>query len=204
MCGERSKGLDACPSRDHGGPQPFVAGLRRRDLGNAEAVRVVGQHDDVAAPGSPHPRKHLAGRGAAPRTTVHDCGTGGLEQLPEPVPGHHGHDAAALGGQRGRPGEGGVAEVRHPDAVRTSGLDAGLDGGADVVDVNVDVPGGLTTDDDQRVTEHCQRRAQLGDRRLRRVEEVHDLVGGAAARHRSFLAARDSGPRDLPRPARSP
>ena len=179
--GEGREGLDARPGRDHRGPQSLVPGLSGCDLGDAEAVGVVRQQDHVAAPGSADSGEDLAGRRPPTRSAAHDGGSGSLEELAEPVTRHHGHDTASLGGQRGRPGESGVAEVRHADAVRTAGLDAGLDGRPDVVDVDVDVPRRLAADDDQRVAEVGQRGPQLGDRLLGCVEEVHDLVGRPAA-----------------------
>ena len=61
-----------------------------------------------------------------------------------------------------------VGEVGDPDPVRPAGRDAGLDRGADVVDVHVDVPEPLAADHDQRVAEPGEGRAQRRDRRRRR------------------------------------
>ena len=72
-----------------------------------------------------------------------------------------------------------LGEVGDPDPVRAAGLDPGLDGGADVVDVHVDVPQALVADHDQGVPERAERGAQGRDPLLVGVEEVHHLVGRA-------------------------
>lgn len=46
-----------------------------------------------------------------------------------------------------------VAEVRDDDPVRTAGLDARLDGGSGVIDMDVDVPRALGADDQQGITQ---------------------------------------------------
>ena len=96
-----------------------------------------------------------------------------------------------------------VGEVGHPDAVGPAGLDAGLDRGADVVDVDVDVPEAFAADDDEAVAEPGQRLLEHRDRGVLGVEEIHHLVGravgrevGAVARvsgerHRDAVARRD-------------
>ena len=70
-----------------------------------------------------------------------------------------------------------LGEVGDPHPVRAAGLDPGLDRGTDVVDVHVDVPQSLATDDDQRVAERGEGAPQLGDPVVVGVEEVHHLVG---------------------------
>ena len=76
----------------------------------------------------------------------------------------------ALGGALAAPGLGDLlGEVGDPDPVRPPGVDAGLDRGADVVDVDVDVPQPVAADDDERVAERARaRRAARGSRRPRR------------------------------------
>ena len=66
-----------------------------------------------------------------------------------------------------------------PHPVRAAGLDAGLDGRADVVDVHVHVPQPLAADHDERVAERGEGVAQCGDAVVVGVEEVHHLVGGS-------------------------
>ena len=74
-----------------------------------------------------------------------------------------------------------LGEVGDPDPVRPAGGDAGLDRGADVVDVDVDVPQPLAADHDERVAERRQvaleRSTAAG---VVGVEEVHHLVRRAA------------------------
>ncbi len=70
--------------------------------------------------------------------------------------------------------------MRDPDPVRPPGGDAGLDGGADVVDVDVHVPQPLATHHHQRVAEACQGGPQPADGLSVSVEQIHHLVGGAA------------------------
>ena len=94
---------------------------------------------------------------AAAGPAAYDRGAGRLEEQGESLASDDGHDTATLSGQGGRAGQGGVAEVRHADAVWPSGLDAGLDRGSDVVDMDVDVPGRLAADDNERVAEVGQR-----------------------------------------------
>ena len=80
----------------------------------------------------------------------------------------------------------------------------GLDRGADVVDVDVDVPEPVAADDDERVAE--RRRASLrsaGIAVVLGVEEVHHLVrravrgqvavGGAGMRDRDLVLAERCG-----------
>ena len=147
----RSPSSRACarrPRRRRGCRRRWAA--RRRRGAGPRARRRASRAVDARRPGPPC-------------TTVAPAAS---NSAAEPVAGHHRHDAAALGGQlAGRRRRGGVAEVGDPDAVRPARLDAGLDGGADVVDVDVDVPGRLAADDDQRVAERGERRAQRGDRR---------------------------------------
>ena len=70
-------------------------------------------------------------------------------------------------------------EARDADPMGTPGHDAGLDRGAGVVDVGVDVPLVAATDDEHRVTELDEASAEALHRLLVGVrEEVHHLVGG--------------------------
>ena len=52
-----------------------------------------------------------------------------------------------------------LGEVGDPDPVRAAGGDPGLDGGADVVDVDVDVPQPVAADHHERVAEPGERPA---------------------------------------------
>ena len=61
-----------------------------------------------------------------------------------------------------------LGEVGDPHPVRPAGLDPGLDGGADVVDVDVDVPEPLAADDDEGVAEPGEGAAQRARSRRRR------------------------------------
>ena len=69
-----------------------------------------------------------------------------------------------------------LVQVGDADLGGTTGDDAGLDGGADVVRVHVAVPDAVATDDDDRVAEVAPGLLELRDRVVRHVEEVHHLV----------------------------
>ncbi len=96
-----------------------------------------------------------------------------------------------------------LGEVGDPDPVGAAGLDPGLDRGAHVVDVHVDVPQAAAADHDERVAERGQRLLQVGDPGVLGVEEVHHLVrravGGQVVgreRHRDVPGAQDGARRD--------
>ena len=94
-----------------------------------------------------------------------------------------------------------LVQVGDADLGGTTGDDAGLDGGADVVRVHVAVPDPVAADDDDRVAEVTPGLLELRDRVVGRVEEVHDLVaqlGDVVASRRRHGGA----PR--PRPAWTP
>ena len=79
--------------------------------------------------------------------------------------GGHGHHGPAVSvGHLGAGGGDLLGEVGDPDPVRPTGGDAGLDRGAHVVDVDVDVPQPLAADHHERVTQRRQRGAERGDR----------------------------------------
>jgi hypothetical protein len=95
------------------------------------------------------------------------------------------------GDDRARAGSGSVREDRGErgdrDPVGPAGLDAGLDGGADVRDVDVHVvltaTGGVDADDHEAVAEGGEPFVQTGDRALVGVgEEELDLAAGAGRR----------------------
>ena len=163
---------------DHRDAQALVLlGGAGGHLGGAHGVAVVGQHDDLlgAAPG--HRGEQLAGGRAAARPAVDDDRAGLLEERAQP----------GAGGDRDHPASGAVTdpaargldllgEVGDPDPVRAAGADAGLDGGADVVHVDVHVEQPLAPDHDQRVAERGELGAQRRDPVVVGVEEVHHLV----------------------------
>ena len=68
----------------------------------------------------------------------------------------------------------------HP--ARDAGPDAGLQGRANVVDVDMDVPQPVAADHDERVPERRQCGAQSGDPLVVRVEQVHHLEAAAVGR----------------------
>ena len=140
------------------------------------------------------------GRGPVAGAAVDDDGAGLLEQLGQPRPRGDRDDRPA--GRAGLRLAGGdlLGEVGHPDPVRPAGLDAGLDGGAHVVDVDVDVPEPLAADHDQGVAEPGEGAAQRRDGLVGGVEEVHHLVRrpavhqvGAGLGARSGRGIRSSG-----------
>ncbi len=115
--------------------------------------------------------------GRWPGTSVEDLGACLGEQLGQAGTGGHHHQLAAaplgplLPGARDL-----LGEVGDLDPAWCAGADAGLDGGADVVDVDVHVPQPLATDDDQRVAQRSELLAQVRDGLVVGLEEVHHLV----------------------------
>ena len=85
-------------------------------------------------------------------------GTGLAAQVGESVAGGGRHDDPRAP-HRALPGDL-VGEVGDGDPVRTAGGQAGLDRGAHVVDVHVDVPQPVAADHDERVAEAVERGAQ--------------------------------------------
>ena len=73
------------------------------------------------------------------------------------------------------------------------GVDAGLDGRADVVGVDVAVPEAVAADHDDGVADAGPHLLEGLDGVVRRAQEVHDLV--AQVPDRVLLAARRRGPR---------
>ena len=69
-----------------------------------------------------------------------------------------------------------LEQVGDPDVARPAGLDAGLDGAADVVGVHVAVPEAVAADDHDRVAERGPRLLERVDGRVVGVEQVHHLV----------------------------
>ncbi len=72
-----------------------------------------------------------------------------------------------------------MPEVGDADAVRPSGLDARLHGGARVVDVHMDVPQPVAADHDEGVPEGVEPLPQPGHGRVLGLQEVDHLEGGA-------------------------
>ena len=75
-----------------------------------------------------------------------------------------------------------LPQVGHPDAAGPAGLEGRLDGGADVVGVDVAVPQAFAAHHDDRV---AQTRPHLPERRqglVGRFQQVHDLVARPGAR----------------------
>ena len=72
-----------------------------------------------------------------------------------------------------------LPEVGDPDLAGPAGLEGGLDGGTDVVGVDVAVPQAVAADDDDRVAEPGPHLAERRDGLVGRLEEVHDLVAQA-------------------------
>ena len=154
---------------------PPRAGSR---LGGADRVAVVGQHDDLLRAGGLD-RRRGSGRcwAAAPGRPRGPRRPASREQVDQTRAGRDGHQLAAAALAALLAGSGDLlGEVGDLDPARATGLDAGLDRGADVVDVDVDVPEALAADHDQRVAERRQRLAQRRDRVVVGVEQVHHLV----------------------------
>ncbi len=84
-----------------------------------------------------------------------------------------------------------LVEVGDPDAVRPAHGDTGLDGGADVVGVDVAVPDAVTTHHHDGVAEGVPGLLESRHRPVGGVQEEHDLVAGAV--HRRSRAAAGAG-----------
>ena len=69
-----------------------------------------------------------------------------------------------------------LEQIGDPDLVGPAHVDAALDGGADVVAVDVAVEDAVAADDDDRVTDLGPRGLETGDRVVGRVEQEHHLV----------------------------
>ena len=109
------------------------------------------------------------------------------------------HGAPVRRGAAGRPRRL-VGEPGHRDPVRPAGLDAGLDRGADVVDVHVHVPPALAgADHHERVAQPGQLLPQPATAGRRAVEQVLHLVAvrvraGLPGRHQpAAVAGRPAG-----------
>ena len=183
----------------HPGAALVAHGLRR-GLRHRDRVGVVGQHDHLRGARVADRLEDLAGRGAPSGAGRYDGRAGLREQLLEPRA-RGDHDHLAAGARRRQVPATALdllGEVGDPDPVRATGLDPGLHRGADVVDVDVDVPQAVAADHDERVAERGQRPAQPRDRLVVGVEEVHHLVGRAL---RGQVAGRQRD-RDRPRAER--
>ena len=182
--GERGEALHLGLGRDHRHPDVGV-GLGRAggDLGDPHGVAVVGEHDHLARTGGEDRVEHLLGAGPTPGTALDDLGARLGEQRRQAGTGGDRDDAPAAAGLGALPVGGGLlGEVGHPHPVGPPGLDPGLEGRPDVVDVDVDVPEPVAADDDEGVAERRERLAQGGDPVVVGVEEVHHLVGRAVGR----------------------
>ena len=200
MHGERGQPLDRGAGRHTATRSALVAGRGRGGLGDARLSGSLGSTTTDAAPAARTAAEQLAGRGARrPGPLEHDGRAASLEQ-PRQARARRAGDQATPGaaGRAGRAGPGArlLGEAGDPDPVRPAGVDPGLDRGADVVDVHVDVPQAAAADDDQGVAEPVQRGAQRGDRASSGgVEQVHHLVRRAAAGARSPPALGRAGGR---------
>ncbi|CAB4720915.1 unannotated protein [freshwater metagenome] len=208
--GDRREALDLGVGRDDSHAYAVVGDRgARRELGDPQRVTVVGQHDHLG-PGAADDRvEHLAGGGAPTRAAVDHDRAGLLEELAQPRAGRDGDDAPPRARRLGllarRPV---VGEVGDPDAVWTPRLDAGLDRGADIVDVHMDVPQLLVADDHEGVAEGGEAGAEPPDAVRGRVEQVHHLVRRPALaqvvarlrqralRHRDQVTSETGGDRD--------
>ena len=74
-----------------------------------------------------------------------------------------------------------LPQIGDPNLAGPARLDAGLDGGADVVGVDVAVPHPVAADHDDRVARPRPTRHGRRDGLVRRLEEVHDLVAQLGA-----------------------
>ena len=148
--GKRGDPLDGGARPNHLDRLAFLrrgaCGGLRRQLG----VTVVGQHEDLARAAGADRLKDLAGRGPSPGATEDDRGARGAEHFGDPLACGTGDDCERRGVERVLDL---VAEVRDDDPVRTAGLDARLDGGSGVIDMDVDVPRALGADDQQGITQ---------------------------------------------------
>ena len=174
----RHVGVEGAPGlvhRDRGQPLHLRLGgddLDRRRRARASAVRAaisaartvspsLGSTTTSAAPHETIASSSWPVEGRRPGPAGDDDRARGLEEGRQPGPGRDARPPATRAG-RGPPPAGGdlVGEVRDPDAVRAPGGDPGLDGGADVVDVHVDVPQAVAAHHDQAVPEAGERLAQ--------------------------------------------
>ena len=185
---ERGQALHLGLGGDHRDPdgRRSPSAVRAATCGGAHGVGVVGQHDDLGGAARPSIASRSmpvdGRRPGPPSTTTAPASSKSCAQAR--AGGDRDDPAAAARSARCARGRGDLlGEVGDPDPVRAPGGDAGLDGGADVVDVDVDVPQPLAADDDERVAE--RRRAPLrsaGIAVVVGVEEVHHLVRRARRR----------------------
>ena len=140
--GDRRQPLHLRLAGDHLDPAAaLLLGGAGRDLRDAHRVGVVGQQHHLARAARVDRLEELSGRGPPSRPAVDDDGAGLLEQRGQAGTGRHGHHRALTGRSGREPGLGDLlGEVGDAHPVRAAGLDAGLDGRAHVVDVDVDVP----------------------------------------------------------------
>jgi len=100
----------------------------------------------------------------------------------DPVPRSHGHDPGShgIGGVVAAHMGDLVEQVGHLDAVGTAGADACLDGGADLVGVDVAVPRAVAAHYHDRVTQLVPAGLEVVEHVVGGVEQEHDLVARPA------------------------
>ncbi len=175
--GEGGDALDRGAGGDQGDADAFGAGLFGGGRGGVPQVGVVGQQHHLAGVCLADGLDQFAAGGRFAGAYGDGGGARLGAQSGEPGTGDDGDDGP--GGQLGFPGAGGAAEVGDGDAVGAAGLDAGLDGGARVVGVDVDVPQAVAADDDQGVAQGVEAGAQPGHGGVVGLQEVDHLEGGA-------------------------
>ena len=176
---ERGQPLHRGPRAHDVQGDALLLGRAGSGLGGHHRVAVVGQHDHLERVRGPRGVEQLARRRAPARpagTTT--CAPASSNTSASPGPARAARRRPRRGGRlRDRLDADLVSEVGHPHPVGTAGVDPRLDRGADVVDVDVDVPEVGPADDEQRVAEPVERRRERGHALLVAVaQQVHDLV----------------------------
>ena len=171
--GEGGEALHLRVGGDHRDPHVAVSSRAVRAAASAAAIesRSLGSTITSAAPAPVIASRIWPVDGRRPGPPRHDGGAGLARTAPpSPAPAATATTARPVRATAPRRADALdlLGEVGDPDPVRPAGLDAGLDGGADVVDVHVDVPQAVAADHDERVAERGQRVAQRRDRGRRR------------------------------------
>src|SRR6185369_13298894 len=166
------------PGRHDPDPDALVPGLGGRGRGDRVHVAVVGQQYDPSGPGRPDGDEKLrCGRIGGRSAGDHDRALR-LEQGTQSGPGRDHHQAPGIRVDRRLRDRGGVLvfEPGYRDLVRATGLDSGLDGRTDVVDVDVDVPHRTVPCGFRWGTNHDERVAEPGELLLEPVDRLAGCV----------------------------
>ncbi|GAA3217452.1 hypothetical protein GCM10020256_20540 [Streptomyces thermocoprophilus] len=179
--GERGDALHRGTGRDEGDPDALGTGLLGRRGGRVPQLGVVGQQHDLARVGASYGLHQLPSGGRLPGASEDGGGARLAVQRGQALAGHHGHDGPLDALADGACGVGVPgAEVRDADPVRPSRLDAGLDGGARVVDVDVHVPQTVAAHDHQGVPQGVQALPQPCHGGVLGLQQVDHFERGSA------------------------